>query len=658
VATEFTAVATEFTTVATEFTAVATEFTTVATEFTTVATEFTAVATEFTAVATEFTAVAIEFTTVKSKSTPGSEPAIRNRRRHRGFTITSKMRRFLIPFLLCLLTLPVLADDLTISWISRLPELDYVWGSTKPKTDGWPLVGSQVTWRAHVRSWLPSPKSVTYIWRVDDVEVKRGSTTLAPNAVTNIDLARFWSFDRRRIELELDGKSLEVFSDAISVGFWVEQSFYDEFRANQDKLGIGSTGFEDWAQRTIELFNSMAALAIYPETPNGVIDRFRLQKIVIVPDDSLPLSGLPAEASLGASGSSHPDHEDRSVDLMWGFRKALLPSYVGGYKPDPVNPYYAGTAVLHELGHARSLVDVYAWDVLHDPPEFVIDVTEAGQRITGSQTGRVHRTGEQGFMNKHYTHIDRYSAMTMNFLAGRRAVMGNYNEPRNFAAYLNDFPAQNRVTIRDANGGAIANADVFLYQAQKTIPTERWYGARFDDTPDLTLKTDANGQVLVGRSPFSPNGKVTHAADQNDGVVIVKVKKGNFVAHGFLESRLFNLEYWRGNTQLADHELIVGRECTADGPRILAAWNAQTTGASTLEWLGMADATGYHVYVSSNLGKPWMITTRETSVTLHLNGRIDWWVEADLGLCGTRRSGAGRLQGTATPVPRRRSARH
>jgi hypothetical protein len=189
------------------------------------------------------------------------------------------------------------------------------------------------------------------------------------------------------------------------------------------------------------------------------------------------------------------------------------------------------------------------------------------------------------------------------------------------------------------------------------VPTERWYGARFDDTPDLTLKTDANGQVLVGRSPFSPSGKVTHAADQNDGVAIVKVKKDNFVAHGFLESRLFNLEYWRGNTQLANHDLLVGRECTADGPRIMApAWNAPTTGATTLQWLGMSEATGYRVYISKNLGKPSVITTRETSLTLHLDGRVDWWVEADLGVCGTRRSGAGRFQGDTAP-PRRRALR-
>jgi hypothetical protein len=342
---------------------------------------------------------------------------------------------------------------------------------------------------------------------------------------------------------------------------------------------------------------------------------------------------------------------------MWGFRKSALVSYTsGGTKADPQNAAYVGLAALHEIGHARSLVDVYAFDVLHDPPEFLVEVTEAGQRIVGS--GRVHRTSEQGYMNKQYTFIDRYSAILLNFLAGRRAVMGNYNEPANYGEHLNDFPAQNRVTIRDSNGNAVANADVFIYQAEKTVPTERWYGARFDDTPDLVLKTDANGQVLVGRSPFSPDGKVTHAADLNDGVAIVKVKKGDFVAHGFLESRLFNLELWRGHTQLADHELIVGRECVADGPRLMTpAWNEATSGPTTVQWLALADATQYRLYISTRTGLR-VINTRETSVTLHLDGRVDWWVEADIGVCGTRRSALGRFIGNTAPIPRRRSARH
>ena len=569
------------------------------------------------------------------------------------------MVRPLVLFLLSFLPFPALAD-VTVGWISRTPALDYVWGSANPSVDGWPLAGTTVTWRAHVKNWDATPQTIAYAWRIDGVETKRGSVTLAANATTVAELPWLWTFDRHRITFAIDGGSeLEVFSDALAVGFWVEQSFYDYFRANQSILGIESNSFEDWAQRTVALWNDMAALAVYDETPHGVLDRMRIEKIVIVPDDALPLNGLPAEATLGAGGATHPDQHDRTVDLMWGFRKEVLTSYLKSAKLDPQNWFYTGVGALHELGHARYLVDVYAWDVRHEPPHFIVDVTHDGQRVIGSQTRLVHRTPEQGLMNKHYSFIDRYSAIAMNFIAGRRATFGNYNEPRNFASFLNDFPAQNRILIRDANGTRMTNADVYVYQAEATLPTERWYGARFDDTPDLILKTDANGHVLVGRSPFGNGGTVVHAPHFANGVAIVKVVKDGVWAHGYLESRLFNLEYWRGHTAFADHELIVGLECTADGPRLYSpTWDEQTNGAVTLSWEPSISATRYRVYASSNLGAPQLIaTTTGSDVTVHLDGRVYWWVESDLGLCGRRRSLPGRFEASNPTYVRRRASR-
>lgn len=547
--------------------------------------------------------------------------------------------------LLLALAFPLFGSDLTVGWISRTPELDYVWASANPQSDGWPLAGTTVTWRAHIRSWRSEPVTLPYTWRIDGSEAARGTIIVAPNTVTVVELPWLWSFDRHRIAFTLDGSNeLEVFSDALSAGFWVEQSFYDYFHANQSALGIGSTGFEDWAQRTIALFNDMAALAIYPETPTGVIDRWRLQKIVVVPDGALPLSGLPADASLGANGATHPDQNDRTVDLMWGFRKAHLSRYTRGAKLDPLNTFYTGVDVLHELGHARYLADVYAWDTRHAPPAFVIDVPGV---VPTEAAGLVHRTPEQGLMNKHYSYIDRYSAIAMNRIAGRRAVLGNYNEPRNFAEFLNDLPAENRVTIRDENGVAIPNAEVLVYQAARSQPTPLWYGAHFDATPDLTLRTDERGRVLMGRSPF---GTVVHAPDLNTGVAIVRV--GSRV--GYLESRLFNLAYWRGETELADHELIVGRECGSEGPRLAGPeWDTTMSGPVTLSWDAMIDATGYRVYANGRR----IASTTATSVDVRLDGRVYWWVEADLGVCGTRRSYPSRFHADNTPIVRRRAVR-
>lgn len=570
---------------------------------------------------------------------------------------------------LTFLALPLFASDLTVGWISRQPEIPYVWHSTNPTVEGWPAAGAPISWRAHVRNFSDAQHRVAYTWKLDGSEIARGTVTLAPNTYTTVDLPRPWSFRRERLAFAIDvdsavteesevNNTLEVFTDALAVGFWVEQSFYDYFRAHQHRLGVGSTSFEDWAQRTITYFNDMSALAVYPEAPQGALDRWRLQKIVVVPDDSLPLNGIPDDATPGANGGTHPDQHDRSVDLMWGFRKPTIQTYgsdVTTVSPD--NPFYVNYILLHELGHARYLTDVYAWNVIPQEPFYVIDIRENGVPILRNHTDGF-RTPEQGLMNAQYTFLDRYSTIALNFIAGARATYGNYNDPRNIASFINDLPAQNRVTVRDANGAPIPNADVWIYTS--VANGEAWYAFHYDNTPDLQLRTDANGQVLVGRSPFASNGKVLHAYGMTNGVAIVRVAKDGQVMYGYLESRLFNLAYWRGQTDFADHDLYLGVECANAEPKLLSPeWGAQVTaGNVTLQWQPFANAQRYNVWVSTNLTTPRLIgTTTETQLTIRAGGRVDWWVEAEVGVCGSRRTATRRFQAPPLP-PRRRAVGH
>lgn len=578
-------------------------------------------------------------------------------------------RTLALAFLLALVSLPALADEMTVGFISRLPEIEYTWGSTSPAVEGWPANGSRVTWRANVRAWLAAPREVAYRWRVDGLEVASGNLTIAPNGTTTADLPWTWTFSRHRITFELDttnavveesekNNSLTVFSDALSVGLWVEQTIYDHHRENQWKLGVGSTTWEDWAQRTIGYYNDMAAIAVYPETPEGVHDRWRIQKIVVVPDESLPLNGLPDEATPGANGNTHPDKNDRTVDLQWGFRAATLGGYGNLTSAKPSNAFYLSTVVLHEIGHARYLADVYAWNVTHNPPNFVIDIRENGTPITGTYLAsqNVFRSPEQGLMNSHGTFLDRYSSIVLNQVAGQRATQGNYNEPRNFASFLNDFPAQNRLTILDGDGVPMANADVWVYQSAANAPA--WYATHYDDAPDYELQTNASGQVLVGRSPFAPDGQVVHTYGTTNGVAIIRAAKGGTVAYGFLESRAFNLAYWRGETDFADHTVIVGgRNCANTGPSLITpTWDSQTSSLTTLTWGPVSGATEYRVWASTNLGKPRLLaTTTARSAEVRLYGQNYWWVEAEVRDCGPRRSETSRF--IAPPVRRQRAVR-
>jgi hypothetical protein len=87
-------------------------------------------------------------------------------------------------------------------------------------------------------------------------------------------------------------------------------------------------------------------------------------------------------------------------------------------------------------------------------------------------------------------------------------------------------------------------------------------------------------------------------------------------------------------------------------------WDEETPNTVTFQWKPQAGATQYRVYTSTNLGKPLLVaTTTGTEATVRVAGRVYWWVEADLGLCGTRRSWMGLVR-APEGVPRRRSVRH
>ena len=575
------------------------------------------------------------------------------------------MTRFSLLFCSLVLCLPALASDLTVGWISRSPDTPYVWNSSNPKVEGWPTDGEPVTWRAHVRSWFDAPKTVAYAWRLDGVEIARGTIALAANGYTTIDLPRPWSFTRQRISFTVDvasavaeqsevNNALEVFSDALAVGFWVEQGFYDYFREHQPELGIGSTSFENWAQRMIDFYNDMAATAVYPETPHGVIDRWRLQKIVVVPNGALPLVP-PHHEQRGNepnTATTQPHSTDRTIDLQWGFQASKTGAYTDRTL-SIANPFYINPVIIHELGHARYLTDVYAFDVRSRAPANVVGIRE----LIGPTV--IYSSPEQGLMNRHHTFIDRYSAAALNLIAGHRAIRGNYNDPENVGSFLNDLPAENRLTIRDASGNLLSNADVQIFQSMP-FQFDAWYATYYDDTPELHLETDANGRVFIGRNPFAVDGPVVNDWRGSNVVAIVRVEKDGAVKWGFLESRLLNLAYWRGETTLADHELVVGRttQCGANGPTLSSpTWDAAST-TPKLTWSHLAGAVRYNVYAASPSHPAARLvgTTTGTELTATFTGRTYWWVEATFAdSCPPVRSDASRI--AAPPLAKRRSVR-
>jgi hypothetical protein len=555
------------------------------------------------------------------------------------------------------------SGDLDVLLVSRSPRIDYVWDAADPTRQGWPAPAQNVTWQAHVAAWgghdIPG---VSYRWILDGAEVARGRVDVAAGTSTLVDYTLPWTFERRELTFEIDpdgevaedeegNNSQGVFTDALGVGFYVEQGLYDHFRNNQHLLAGGrSNSFEDWAQRHMRRFNEMAARAIWPETPGGVLDRMRLDEVVVVPDGALPLVPLGdiPTAQPEASGRTHPNLADRSVDLVWGFVTADVATIYKDVRTvdENANPFYYEGSLLHELGHARYLQDVYGWWVRDGVDGDAVNITEGGRRVAGTAlmpgTQLLHFSSGQGLMTQTYGFIDHHSSIALNLIAHRRATRGNYNEPDNIGEFLNDLPAENRVTVRDAGGNPIPDADVWIYQAVGGKPY--YFTKIYDDVPDLKLRTDAAGRVLVGRCPFSVDGKLVHDFGGSNVTAIVRVAKGSYVAYGFLESLGFNIEYWGGHTQLADHDLVVGKECPFSRPFLTFPAREARLPASpvTLDWSHVYGATGYELWADLDGGAARLIGTlpaTKTTLTTALTGRVTWWVAAKFPGCQSMLSG-------------------
>ncbi len=443
-------------------------------------------------------------------------------------------------------------QDLDVGWIGRTPRYDY----DAPK--GWPDPGDPVTFHAHVLNLGNQVVgSVGYRWTIDGTTEAEGVLTdLLPEENRVVGLPWVWQAGNHTVGFEIDpaGQIPEISEEnnevvdrinGLAVGFWVEQSVYDYFREHQIELGLGSNSWEDWAQRQIRRWNEMLENARWPLTPDGVLDRVRLDKVTVVPDGALPLSwGLP---------TNHPDTRDKTVDMMWGFPATLLD---GDFYAVRLNgPFNYEGSLIHELNHARYLIDSYGFDV-HGSQ---VRIEEDGTPVAGTSYMPyiawevVHYNDSGGMMSGDYTWYSEYDAACWNRIAGRRAKGGNYNAPSSIGEWLNtDLPETNVVTIVDHLGNPIPGADVKIYQS---TGASGWYAKDYDNIPDYEFVTDADGTIRLPRNPFGTT--IVHGYGNANGVLIFRIEVDGETYYRFHEVTKHHKEYWRGHTDVGRYTIQV-----------------------------------------------------------------------------------------------------
>lgn len=156
-------------------------------------------------------------------------------------------------------------------------------------------------------------------------------------------------------------------------------------------------------------------------------------------------------------------------------------------------------------------------------------------------------------------------------------------------------------------------------------------------------------------------------------MAIVEVVDGETSHWGYLESRVFNLAYWRGDTELAEHTVLLDPPiCVPPGVgsnTYAPAYEARvTTPEVTFQFLGLKDHR-YELWWSIDEGPAMHLDvagpkTRDRNlsvpVVLPRDGRVAWWYternpNAPPG-CRPSRSATYFFDLSTGRLPRRRAA--
>ncbi|HEY3266195.1 MAG TPA: hypothetical protein VGM37_04665 [Armatimonadota bacterium] len=449
------------------------------------------------------------------------------------------------------------AFDLDAMYIERTPRIDY---DANKATGGWPKPGQRVVWKAHLHNWGDRDvPSVNYQWILDGVPVLTG-VLYNWKAGADETVTCPWRWEQKRHELAflLDTRNaypdertkannqIAIATDALAVGYWVEDGLARHMHEHQIEMGDGMNSFEDWGQRQMNRWNQMFANARYATSPSGIVDRVRLDTVVHVPSGALPFNGgLP---------TNNPDAKDKTVDLMWGMVARDMDTF---WKPSQSGPFYYEYGLMHELDHARYLVDAYGFDVHSNQVDKVLGADGkpllGTPALPGPKDGVVRYDKYKGMMDStHY--FSEHEAYAWNRIAGQRARKGNQNGPDDIGVYLGqDLPLRNHFRIVDANRKPLPGAVVEVHQARPQ--KDAWYGKTYVTEPDATYTADNDGWITLPRNPFG--AEIHHDYGHANTTLLILVKANGVTRAAFQEITDFNLQYAAGQREDARYELQV-----------------------------------------------------------------------------------------------------
>ncbi|MBX7133074.1 MAG: discoidin domain-containing protein [Fimbriimonadaceae bacterium] len=466
---------------------------------------------------------------------------------------------------LCSLGLALAAPELGVTHISRTPlywryNVQYANGvpflapthnGQNPLLDKhWPDPGEQVTFTAHVKNHGSTSVAFwQYRWAIDGVPqgaIQTANTPLAPGQSADVTFAWTWpaNLSDHTVTIEVDPNQMltdnlrqnNTYTDhtnALSFSIWIEQGLYDLFKTRLN--GFGTYGFEDWFRWQFDEMRACFARSVYPVlAPSGIVERIRLDKIVVVPFDVNNLNNW-----IDAMGA---DPHELLNDGRWQFTnyENTLPAKQAQWQfyLDLFAQQY-DYGLIHEMTHQLGMVDGYRMNLeTHQNDVLRQDGTRLNTRHIFSKGGLM---GGGNVLNTSEVVFESHVAAAMNRnLHYRRGYYGEY---------MFDTPLQTYVQVFDIRGNALPGARLDFYQKNDSEV--------ITNLPTFTVNTDTSGRALLPNRSVSgtttatghtlranPFGHVDVVARTNS--MLVKITKGTQEDFRWFEIVQLNEAYWAG----------------------------------------------------------------------------------------------------------------
>ena len=476
---------------------------------------------------------------------------------------------------------PSRAVDLTVTHIERFPEYyryrpegAYTMKSYHDQSIGlmdrpgyatdqkWPENGETVTFRAHVKNKGLSTfnGSFTVRWRVNDsfLDEERFTGAIAANGEAMFDIDWTWQADHadhRDVVVECfadaddevaehceNNNVLRDYVEGLCFIMRVHASLYDLY--DEYRNAIGSYGFEDYVQWHFKMWNELYCdRSRFPDVaPDGILERMRVQEIVILPDAT-------------------PSRIDYLKDGAWNW--SYDAGNVQGHR-DWIEKHtrYIEGSLIHELSHQVGLIDLYQMHVARTMP----DGSGGGVRtkdgtpyyVTRSFIDLVGGGIMAGGDARPWELYSSHSAAGLNTNLGYRR--GFYGE------YLYDLPSKIRLRPLDSSGSPIPDGMVRVWQARYgRIESEDDYGWQ----PILDRRLGADGAATMTNYETLEEGPFTtltgHTLSPNpwgridvvggNGLLLVRVDAYGQRDYRFEPLHRFNIPFWAGQTGTYTHDV-------------------------------------------------------------------------------------------------------